>query len=122
MKSKALAEMSESELVALFTTYSIDQDTALLRNEISKVNKLYWKITAVKDGLKSRPGDGRRALIPLFDHPNPQVQVKAAKATLALVPVAARQVLESLETCNGPQRLEAGLTLEFLDDGTFKPT
>jgi hypothetical protein len=122
MKNKALSGMSEAELVALFMKYAVDQDDALLGNEIGKVNKLYWKITAIKDELKSRPGDGRRALVPLFDHPNPQVQVKAAKATLALVPVAARQVLESLQTCRGPQQLEAGMTLAFLDDGTFKPT
>ncbi|TAK49740.1 MAG: DUF2019 domain-containing protein [Xanthobacteraceae bacterium] len=55
-------------------------------------------------------------------HPNPQVQVKAAKATLALATEQARQVLKTLaKTCMGLQQLEAGMTIRALDEGIFKP-
>jgi hypothetical protein len=44
----------------------------------------------IKRELKPKPGDHRFALLPLYDHNNMQVRVKAAKATLAIAPEAAR--------------------------------
>jgi hypothetical protein len=58
-----------------------------------------------------------------YDHPNPNVRVKAAKATLAIAPAAARHVLETVAaTCYGPEILEAGMSLTNLDCGIYKPT
>ncbi len=47
---------------------------SLLRREI---NRLYWKIASVGNELKSRPGDQRAALLPLYNHKNMQVRLKA---------------------------------------------
>jgi cytochrome c oxidase assembly protein Cox11 len=118
------SDLTTTDLVALFVKYAVQQDEAILGNEQQTlVNKLVFKIKAIWDELKSRPGDQRSALISLFDHPNPNVRVWAATATLAIAPATARAVLEDLsKNCFGPQRLEAGMRLKFLDDGTFKPT
>jgi cytochrome c oxidase assembly protein Cox11 len=123
MKSNKLQSMSSNELVELFTRLALQQDEAVLAFDVKETNRLYWQLDAIDGELKSRPGDQRSALLPLLDHPNPQVQVKAAKATLAIAPAAARHVLEVIaETCYGPQKLEAGMTLSNLDAGIFKPT
>lgn len=124
MKNAKLRDISTGALVDLFVRLALEQDEAELAfDPVSKVNKLFRNLTAVEAELKSRSGDQRHALIPLFAHPNPHVQLKAAKATLAIAPAAARQVLEVIaETCYGPQKLEAGMTLSNLDAGIFKPT
>jgi hypothetical protein len=51
-----------------------------------------------------------------------QVRVKAAKATLAIAPEAARAQLEAIRASGWqPQALEAGMSLGFLDEGIYKP-
>jgi hypothetical protein len=78
---------------------------------------------AVRNELRARPGDQRRALVPLLQHGNIQVMLKAALSTLALEPKKARMVLEAISLSRRqPQALEAGTSLRDLDDGVFKPT
>jgi len=118
---RRLTRLSSEELVCLFVELSIKQDDALLGFETKKSNRIYGRIDAIVKELKSREGDQRRALIPLYTHGNPQVRLKAATVTLALEPAAARKILESMKDIHGPQRLYAGMTLRALDDGIFKP-
>jgi cytochrome c oxidase assembly protein Cox11 len=122
MKNAKLQTMSASELVHLFTDLALQQDLAVLAFDVKETNRLFWKLEEVEAELKSRPGDQRSALLPLFEHPNPQVRLKAAKATLAIAPVAARQVLESIAKMRYAfQQLEAGMSLSNLDAGIYKP-
>jgi Domain of unknown function (DUF2019) len=61
--------------------------------------------------------------IPLYEHDSMQVRVKAAKATLAVAPMAARAALENIKSSNWqPQSAEASMSLWNLDRGVFKPT
>ena len=114
---------STEQLVSLFTKYALQQDDAVLAFDVKETNRLFWKLEEIESELKSRPGDQRRALLPLLDYPNQQVQVKAAKATLAIAPVAARSILEKIaETRYSPQQLEAGMSLVNLDRGIYKPS
>jgi hypothetical protein len=77
----------------------------------------------VKRELKARDGDQRRALLRLYDHPNAQVRLKAVKATLAVAPERARRMLEIMaESHEYPQAGDAGMTIDALDRGIFKPT
>jgi hypothetical protein len=115
-----LKALSVEDLVKVFAGFALQQDVALFDNEIASVNRFYDKIKRIEVELKSRPGDQRRALMSLYGHDNPQVQVKAALATLAIAPAAARQVLQTIrETCHGPQRLEAGMSIRALDSGQW---
>lgn len=114
--------MSVDQLVDLYTALALEQDNALLGNEIVEVNKLYDRLKEIEVELKGRPGDQRHSLLRLYDHPNPQVRVKAIKATLAVTPKA-RKALQMLANSHEyPQAGEAGMSIRALNDGVFKPT
>jgi hypothetical protein len=122
MKRVKLSNLSVEQLVNLFVELSVEQDMALLSNAQAKVNRLYWKIDAINNELKSRPGDQRLALLPLYDHKNMQVRLKAVYATMALVPKAARSRLEAIAASGWmPQAGDAGMSLINLDRGIYKP-
>ena len=123
MKRVNVQHLTVDELVQRFASLALEQDDALLDSNISKVNRLFWKLEAVEAELKQRQGDQRRALLRLYDHPNAQVRLKATKATLAVEPVAARRMLETIaESREFPQAGEAGMSIDNLDAGIFKPT
>jgi hypothetical protein len=123
MKRVSLATATVEELVDRFAEVGIKQDQALLRDDIAEVNRLFDLLEDIEHALKRREGDQRRALIALYKHPNMQVRVKAAKATIAVAPHAARDALEAIRASNWqPQALEAGMSLRSLDRGIFKPT
>jgi Domain of unknown function (DUF2019) len=122
-KSDKLKEMSVEQLVERFLSLALQRDDALLGYELAKVNRLFMLKIAVFEELKSRAGDQRRALVPLYDHPNPQVQLDAAKSTLAVAPQEARAALQALaDSQKFPQAGDAGMSLRNLDRGVFKPT
>ncbi len=123
MKQIIFQEMTVDELVQRFTVIALDQDRALLRNEYAKFNRLFNEMEAIKNELQARAGDQRRALLSLYDHPNTQVRLKAVKATLAVEPDSARRMLELIaDSREYPQAGEAGMTIDNLDSGVFKPT
>lgn len=123
MKRLSLKAMSSGQLVECFMELALDQDKALLRGEIATVNRIFDQLEDVEAELKSREGDQRRALMTLYDHPNPQVRVKAVKATLAVEPDAARRMLKVIaESREFPQAGEAGMSIRALERGIFKPT
>jgi hypothetical protein len=123
VKRKALQDLSIVQLVSTFEQIALAQDKALLMDEIAKYNRLYGEMDALKHELRNRTGDQRRALMSLYDHPNAQVRLKAAVATLAISYEPARKVLQAIvDSGEQPQALHAGMTLRNLDDGVFKPT
>lgn len=122
MRKPDLHGMATPDLVALFAKVTVGQDEALLGNQIAKFNRLFGVMTEIADELKSRDGDQRSALLSLFEYPNIQVRLQAAKLTLAVAPVNAREQLEAIASSKWfPQAGDAGMCLSFLDDGTFKP-
>lgn len=123
MTRKTLQMMTVENLVERFTAIVLDQDKALLENEIATFNRLFDEMEEVKQELRARPGDQRKALISLYTHSNAQVRLKAAKATLAIAPTAARRLIETIASSREyPQAGEAGMSLRNLDRGIFKPT
>jgi hypothetical protein len=120
---RELASSSASQLAARFAELAVAQDQALLNDQIGKANVLFDQLEAVEAELRRRPGDQRRVLLELYGHPNMQVRVKAAKATLAIAPEAARELLGQISASgHGAQALEAGMSLWNLDRGVFRPT
>lgn len=118
-----LGEAPTDHLVALFAELSIEQDEAILRDDIGKTNRLFDRMEEVEHLLKTRAGDQRRALLGLYTHPNMNVRVNVAKATLAVAPQAARAALETISKSKWqPQAGDAGMCLSALDRGIFKPT
>ena len=123
MKTSKINHLSTGQLVARFAEICLDQDQALLRSDIAGFNRLYGQMVAIRDELKSRMGDERRALVALYNHENAQVRLQAARASLAVAPEEARRVIELI--ANGrkfPQAGDAGMTISNLDSGVFKPS
>ncbi|MGB6536801.1 MAG: DUF2019 domain-containing protein [Xanthobacteraceae bacterium] len=122
MTGADLKAMTVAQLVDDFAEMGVKQNEALLWDELSEFNSLYWQIDPIREELKSRPGDQRRALLALFNHPDMQVRLNAAKSTLAIAPDQARAMLERIkERRRGPQAGDAGMCLWNLDGGVFVP-
>ena len=122
MRQINLKSMTLEQLIGHFAEIGIAQDRAELMGEIRQFNKLFDQMHAVDIELRARGTQARLALLRLYDHPNMQVRLKAAKRTLGVAPEAARQVIEAISESNWfPQAGEAGMTLSNLDSGVFKP-
>ncbi len=122
MSKQNFDEIPTPDLVAFFAKVVVGQDEALLGNQIARFNRLFGVMMEIADALKARPGDQRTALLSLFEYPNMQVRLQAAKLTLAVAPVEARQQIEAIASSKWfPQAGDAGMCLDLLDDGTFKP-
>lgn len=122
MKRNDISRQRVQELVEQFEALSLAKGAAIMGSQIAKANRLYWQIDALKKELKSRDGDQRRALHALYSHPNPQVRLEAADATLAVLPAEARAALQMIiDRHEFPQAGDAGFTLLYLSDGRYVP-
>jgi Domain of unknown function (DUF2019) len=117
-----LKSMSIDGLVHRFVEIAIAQDWAIFEDATAKYNRLYGQMDEIRSELKSRPGDQRRVLVQLYDHPNIQVRLKAALSTMALAPNAVRPVLERIAKSGAyPQAADAGFALDRLDGHPVVP-
>jgi len=122
-RGKALQDVSLEELVQRFVVLALNEYEAVNYNQTSKYRRLYEQMSAVTNELRSRAGDQRRALTALYTHPNMQVRLAAARATLALNYTEARSVVQAIADSGVfPQAGDAGMTLSNLDRGVFKPS
>lgn len=123
MSKDKLKKLTTEELVERFVEIGLGQDDAMLYNEIGKYNRLYDQMKSVEDELESRKDDHRRFLLPLYEHDNTLVRLKAAFATLALAPEASRAVLQEISDSNRyPEAADARGMLRALDDGSYVPS
>lgn len=121
-KRSNLQNMAVEQLVNRFIVIALEQDEALLMDQIPKYSRLYSQLEAAEEELKARDGDQRHALLPLLDHPNAQVRLKAAIATLAVAPEAARQTLQIISDRNEyPQAADARGMMRAFDERRFVP-
>jgi hypothetical protein len=117
-----LSEISVNQLVEQFVKIALDQDRCIQLNDNDGYAALYQKMSAIETELKARNGDARTALLQLYDHPNIEVRLKAARATLAVAPQQARKALEAIRVSKFyPAALDAGMAIRNLDDGIYKP-
>lgn len=118
-----LRTLSSSEVIRRFEQLCIEQYDAMERDELARVNRVVWRVHALEMELKSRPGDQRRLLMRLFGHPNMQVRLSAARANLAVdYPAARREMQAIVDSKWYPQAGDAGISLENIDSGFYRPT
>jgi hypothetical protein len=123
MKRDNLQDMTVEQLAKQFVAIVLDQDHAIRTDDDAKYNHLYRQMRAIEEVLKGRAGDQRRVLLQLYDYANVQVRLAAAKATLAVAPEDARQMLQRIaDSREFPQAGDAGMCLDCLDSGIFKPS
>lgn len=121
-KSIPLNELTVADLVERFLSLTLAQYEAELRAENGKYNRFYHEMRAIRDELKRREGDQRRALLPFITHENPQVRLMAASSLLTIVPDRAKKALETVRDSRiVPQSVNAGFLLDGLEDGSFVP-
>jgi len=116
MKKVDLSNVTSDDLVQLFAENTREQDKALLLGQIAKYNRLFARMKEIHDELKARPGDQRRMLIKLFEFPNMQVRLQAAKLTKEVAPLEARAQLQAIVDSKWfPQAGHAGMSLSIMD-------
>ncbi len=122
MTSRPLSSLDIEQIIHEYVRLSEQQDEAQLDDDHGRYNKIYAKLDLIDKELRSRGMTARLALARLFDHKNLQVRVNAATDLLGVVPNEARPVLERIrQSRQGPQCLDAGMTLRNVDNGVFKP-
>jgi len=77
-------------LVARFRANCLAQDETYISGNTRKYNKLFFANVDIVKELASRPGDDRRALLPLLKDENPHVRLQAAKFAYPVSPVECR--------------------------------
>jgi Domain of unknown function (DUF2019) len=119
-----VALLTDEELIERFVAIALEQDYVERMDEpVSEYNRLYDLMEEVEGELKSRGGDRRSLLLPLYAHENAHVRLKAALATLAVAPEASRDVLQKLSDRNRPpEASNARRMLRALDEGRYIPT
>jgi hypothetical protein len=123
MKNESLHAASVSDLTERFLKSALTQFEAELTSDIRKQNKCVEEQMRIAAELKGRPGDQRSALLALYEHPNVQVRLNAARLTFAVAPKAARELIQAIvDSKRQPQAMDAGMCLYALDQGVFKPT
>lgn len=68
------------ELVAIFAAIAVNQNAALECSRNAEYNRLYRQMEKIEEQLKARGGDQRRALLPLYGHPNRALQSRYCNA------------------------------------------
>ena len=122
MSDDSLASQTTAELIEDFRVLALAKGVAILEGRIATHNRLYPQLEAVKAALKSRSGDQRRQLAQFYHHPDPQVRLDAALATLAIFPERAQAVLQTIiDRSDYPQVANAMHALMNIKDGTRVP-
>ncbi len=122
MKRLELGDMTIDQIIEEFARIGIEQDDAEIEGNTSRYNKLYRRIVLIDQELRARGPEARKALSQLYNHPNIQVRLNAATRTLGVLPAEARALLERIRKAHhGFQSLDAGMRLNNLDEGIFKP-
>lgn len=120
--NSALQTASVSELVERFVSSALAQFEAELNSNIRTQNRCVELQMSIAAELKSRPGDQRSSLLSLYEHPNVQVRLNAARLTFAIAPKAARELVQAIvDSKRQPYAMDAGMCLYALDQGIFKP-
>jgi hypothetical protein len=126
MSKQDLKALTTDQLVDRFAQLGVAQDKAIWdslgQDDGSKVNRLFYEMKEIDKELCARGRAARLALMRLYHHRNVNVRLRAAKATLGVAPVEARNLIEQIaESGLYPQAGYAGMTLDALDQGIFKP-
>jgi hypothetical protein len=93
VKQPSLAPLSIDELVNLFQQNAIEQDRVIFKEQVSKYKKVFAESDAISAELNERGPDALRALTRLYNDPNMQVRLQAARSTVDVAPAEAQSVL-----------------------------
>jgi hypothetical protein len=128
-----LRAMTLDQLIAYFVETATAEEEAVLGSTtdmsdptreaaVERMQELSEEIVRIDRELRRRGPEARLALIPLYDHPNAQVNLQAAHYTLGVAPEVARERLQVIADSGwAPQFWQARSILSALEHGNFKP-
>jgi Domain of unknown function (DUF2019) len=120
MKRINLQDMTLEQLVKRFLDIALAEYDAREREDTARYNRLFDQMTDLMAEFLTRPVQQRRALMALYEHPNPQVRYLAALFTQDIDPQAARRVCEIISERNEyPQAANARRMIDNLDKGPY---
>lgn len=123
MTNRDFRIMENQQLVERFRQHALGQELALWDSNTAKYNRLFDQMQAIESELRNRGLESRKALLVLLDDPNPWVRYKAAHECLAIAHERAMLVICAIAASHlMPVAGYAGMTLERLQSGEFKPT
>lgn len=115
--------LTTDELITLFVSLSERQYPLTLNDEVKLATLLVRQQDEIGKELRRRGVEARLELTKLFDHPNIQVRMNAAKRSLGIARDPALNVLRQITKEDfGAFRLSAGMTIALVEDGTINPT
>ena len=122
MSASNLGNSDNAELITAFANAAKDMGEAVLDSDNGRANRLFRHMEQIDSILRQRGRQSRLLLVPLLDHQNRFVRYYAAQYLLGLVPNRARAILEwnakfKFDAIAG----DAGMTLDNLDSGFYKP-
>jgi uncharacterized protein YcaQ len=118
MKRIRLEDMNVDQLVERFAAIALAQHEAINMEDNAKYKRLFDQMTDMMAEFLTRPIEQRRALMALYEHPNPQVRYTPAFITRDFAPQAARRVCEIISERNEyPQAADARGMIRELDEG-----
>ncbi|GGF01301.1 hypothetical protein GCM10011611_03560 [Aliidongia dinghuensis] len=118
-----LDKMTVDELVSLFASLGERQYPLTLNDEVKSANHLIRQQNEISKELRRRGIAARLELTKLFNHPNIQVRMNAAKWSIGIAREPALNVLRQITKEDfGAFRLSAGMTVALVEDGTINPT
>jgi len=116
--TRNIKNLSSEELVAQLTELSIEEGIASSKLDTRTFNRLFARHCAIARELRSRPGDERFALFPLYSHPDMQVRLNAVRNTFALNRESAERELRFIASnAPDPQGFDARMSLSMLELG-----
>src|SRR6185437_3381877 len=117
MSNVNYSAMSIDELVKRFEEACLEQYDTYITDDREKSSKNFWILVSIKDELKARGPERRRALLRLLRHDNPHVRLQAAKFVYPVAREAAKTCLQDIAAARLPdQSLSAGMALHRLEE------
>ena len=117
-----LSRLNNSDLVERFRALAIEKSKVLLDSNTAAANRIYDRMEEIDQELRRRGSDARKALLVLLDDRDRRVRFEAAQKSLAVAPQKALETIKQIAASHFmPLAGEAGMALEFLADGIFKP-
>ena len=115
------AETAEAEEEAI-NGMTTDMSDPTRPAAVKRSDELCDEIERIDRELRRRGREARLALMPLYDHPNAQVNLQAARYTLGVAPERARERLQVIADSDWPPQFwQARSILSALEHGNLKP-
>lgn len=133
MTNPDLTSMTVDQLVSYFAETATAEEEAIndattdesdptRAPAVKKMHVLYAELKRIDGELRRRGREARLALMPLYDHPNAQVNLQAAFYTLGVAPAIARERIRVIADSEWPPQFwQARSIMSALENGNLKP-